>query len=250
MTSVACGAGRQTIIALEAGRDAPSLEPAFRIVRAFAVEVEEVFPLGIEMNRWLPLAGIAGAVVFAAAALGFGAALPGFSHVTHPVAVLGAKGVPHANAFNLLGLMLPGLLASTAMLALRRQLPRDAGWATRIGAQLLLLSALGVVALGLLPLDPADLHNPASSYHATAWMLWWVAFVPGALLLALGLRGRNGWWGLGRACVLAAVGLLYTVLFAVDTLPAGIAQRLGFAIWWLWVAFAGWAAWRASSRAG
>lgn len=200
------------------------------------------------MNRWLPLAGIAGLVVFTAAVVGFGAALPGFSHVTHPVAVLGAKGIPHANAFNLLGLMLPGLLACSAMLALRQRLPRDAGWTVRIGAQLLLLSALGVVALGLLPLDPTDLHNPASSYHATAWMLWWVAFVPGALLLAAGLRGRDGWWVVARLSVLAAAGVLYAVLFAVDTLPAGIAQRLGFGIWWLWIAFAGWVAWRASSR--
>lgn len=200
------------------------------------------------MNRWLPLAGIAGAVVFAAAAVGFGWALSGYSHVTHPIAVLGAKGIPHANAFNLLGLMLPGLLASAAMLSMRQRLPRDAGWPVRIGAQLLFLSTLGVVALGLLPLDPEDLHNASSSYHATAWMLWWVAFVPGALLLALGLRGRAGWWGIGRASVLAAVGMLYAVLFAVDTLPAGVAQRLGFGIWWIWVAWAGWAAWRAAAR--
>ena len=39
----ACGVTRQTIIALEAGRYAPSLELAFRISRAFGVGVEEVF---------------------------------------------------------------------------------------------------------------------------------------------------------------------------------------------------------------
>ncbi len=39
----ACGVTRQTIIALEAGRYAPSLELAFRIARAFGVGVEEVF---------------------------------------------------------------------------------------------------------------------------------------------------------------------------------------------------------------
>ena len=38
-----CGVTRQTIIALEAGRYAPSLELAFRIARAFGVGVEEVF---------------------------------------------------------------------------------------------------------------------------------------------------------------------------------------------------------------
>ena len=45
----ACGVTRQTIIALEAGRYAPSLELAFRIARAFGVRVEDVF-------HWQPLA--------------------------------------------------------------------------------------------------------------------------------------------------------------------------------------------------
>lgn len=39
----ACGVTRQTIIALEAGRYAPSLELAFRIARTFEAGVEDVF---------------------------------------------------------------------------------------------------------------------------------------------------------------------------------------------------------------
>jgi len=39
----ACDVTRQTIIALEAGKYAPSLELAFRIARAFGVGVEDVF---------------------------------------------------------------------------------------------------------------------------------------------------------------------------------------------------------------
>lgn len=39
----ACGVTRQTIIALEAEKYAPSLELAFRIARTFRVGVEEVF---------------------------------------------------------------------------------------------------------------------------------------------------------------------------------------------------------------
>jgi putative transcriptional regulator len=38
-----CGVTRQTIIALEAGRYAPSLELAFRIARALGRVLEEVF---------------------------------------------------------------------------------------------------------------------------------------------------------------------------------------------------------------
>lgn len=39
----ACSVTRQTIIALEAGRYAPSLELAFRIAHAFDVALEDVF---------------------------------------------------------------------------------------------------------------------------------------------------------------------------------------------------------------
>ena len=39
----ACGVTRQTIIALEAGKYAPSLELAFRIAHALGVHIEEVF---------------------------------------------------------------------------------------------------------------------------------------------------------------------------------------------------------------
>ena len=39
----ASGVTRQTIIALEAGKYAPSLELAFRLARAFGVGVEDVF---------------------------------------------------------------------------------------------------------------------------------------------------------------------------------------------------------------
>lgn len=39
----ACGVTRQTIIALEAGRYAPSLELAFRIAHALGARIEEVF---------------------------------------------------------------------------------------------------------------------------------------------------------------------------------------------------------------
>lgn len=39
----ACGVTRQTIIALEAGRYAPSLELAFRIAHALGTPLQEVF---------------------------------------------------------------------------------------------------------------------------------------------------------------------------------------------------------------
>lgn len=190
------------------------------------------------MTRALAFTGPAAMLLFVAALLGFGLALPGYSHIAHPVAVLGAMGVPHALGFNLLGFVLCGALAAVTTLDLRRRLPEDAGWTLRVGAQLALLSAVGFAAMGLLPLDPADLDNPASSLHATAWMLWWVAFVPGALLIALGLRGRPQWRWLARASVMAALLVLFVALLAVELMPAGIAQRLGYLGWLGWMCLA------------
>ena len=185
--------------------------------------------------RW---SGVGATGVFVAALVGFGAALPGYSQISHPVAVLGAKGVPHALGFNLLGFVLTGAMAAAVALDLRRRLPVDAGWRLRVGAQLVLLSALGFAAMGLLPLDPADLDNPASSLHATAWMLWWVAFVPGALLIALGLHRRQSWRGLARASVATALLVLFVALLAVELMPAGVAQRVGYLGWLGWLCVA------------
>lgn len=42
----ACSVTRQTIIALEAGKYAPSLELAFRIAHALGVRIEDVFSWG------------------------------------------------------------------------------------------------------------------------------------------------------------------------------------------------------------
>src|SRR3546814_14653193 len=73
--------------------------------------------------RQLPLsAAIVAVVLFAAAVAGFGAALDGYSQAIHPVGLLGARGMPHALAFNVLGFVLPGVLAALVAWRLRASL--------------------------------------------------------------------------------------------------------------------------------
>lgn len=175
------------------------------------------------------------AALFVAAVLGFGAALPGFDPLGHPVALLGAIGVPHAQAFSWLGFVLPGLLACAVGVRLLRRVPRTAPWSMRVGVQLLALAGLAFAAMGLLPLDASDIESPASQYHASVWMLWVLAFVPGALMFGIGALRLPGWrtpallhLGCGLAMVLAA--------FVLQAwLPAPIAQRLAYACWLLWL---------------
>ncbi|TFZ44083.1 DUF998 domain-containing protein [Stenotrophomonas maltophilia] len=190
------------------------------------------------LSPLLRLSGLIAALLFVTAVLGFGAGLDGYAQARHPVALLGADGVPHALAFNLLGFVLPGLLAALVAECLRRRLPATAGWAPRVGSQMLLLAGLAFAAMGLLPLDVDDLHGPASQLHASAWMIWVLGFVAGTLLLGMfQLRQvqARALGGLAIACgVLAALAA-----FALQgVLPAPLAQRVAFACWAGWLALA------------
>lgn len=191
------------------------------------------------MSRATRFAGIVGAVLFAAAVAGFGAALDGYLQSQHPVALLGARDFPHALAFNLLAFVVPGMLAGVVAMTLRHRLPADAGWVSRIGAQLVFLSALAFIAMGLLPLDANDLENETSRLHGTAWMLWTVAFFPGAALLAFGLWRDRQWSRFARLSLAAALGVLIAAFVQTDAIPAGVAQRIAFAVWFAWLAYAG-----------
>lgn len=200
------------------------------------------------MNHVMRRAGFAAAASFVPAVLAFGHALDGYSQSLHPVALLGATGVPRALAFNLLAFVLPGALAGCQAWALRTALPVQASAAARIGLQLVLLSALAFALQGLLPLDPRDLDDRASRLHATAWMLWWIAFVPGALLLALGAwRARRPSSSIVH--LLAALLVACFALLAERWLGAAVAQRLAFAAWLGWLLLAPWCVSRGEASA-
>ena len=191
------------------------------------------------MKRATGLAGIAAAVLFSVAVAGFGVALEGYSQAQYPVALLGAKAIPNALAFNLLAYVLPGALAAIVALKLRLRLPANAGWGLRMGSQFVLLSALAFIAMGLLPLDPGDLESDASRWHGTAWMAWCVAFVSGAALIGISLLRQLPRISFAWISLLAAAGVLVAAFVLPDTVPSGIAQRIAFAAWFVWFAIAG-----------
>src|SRR5687768_13348240 len=167
------------------------------------------------------------ALLCLAAVAGFSSASPDYSQLGHPVALLGASGEPHALGFNLLGFVAPGLILAWCAFAWRSAAAAD-GWTLRIGLQLAMLSALAFAAQGLLPLVPYNLLAPASRLHAVAWTLWWVAFVPGALLLAAAVSRRR-LAGLAFALLLPACAL-----YGVTLVPAPLAERVAFVLWFGW----------------
>lgn len=169
----------------------------------------------------------------------FAGRIEGYSHAQHPLALLGASPLPGAWLFNLLAFVIPGLLVVWAAVRLRAALPPDMDgtppWSGRLGAQLMLLSALAFAALGLFPLDGTDLEGVRSARHAAVWMVWWIAFAAGGVLLAHGLRGSAALWrGTATSSLLAALLLPVMALLLPMLLPAGSAQRLAFALWFLW----------------
>jgi hypothetical protein len=178
------------------------------------------------------LAGALAPVSATIAAFAAGAALEGYSHRSFPLAYLGAEGIPGAAAFNLFAFVLPGLLAFAVAWQLRAGLSMQASWRARIGARLIALAALGYAAQGLLPLRPEEFDAVVNGLHATAWMLWWIAFLSGAALLAVGGVPR----ALARTCALAAIVIALLVLAPWGGAMTAWAPRLAFFVWLLWTA--------------
>ncbi|MDQ3617772.1 MAG: DUF998 domain-containing protein [Pseudomonadota bacterium] len=174
-----------------------------------------------------------GAVCCLLAIVGFSAALDGYRHDLHPLGLLGAYGIPHAWAFNLLGFVLPGVLLTITAVAVRSRLPVSAGRSAGIGVWLLALSALAFAAQGLWPLDLRELDGPQGQGHATAWTLWWIAFVPGALSLAVGLSRVPAWRMLAMSMAVCAMAVLLLAALPPLLLPGPIAQRIAVVAWLL-----------------
>lgn len=187
------------------------------------------------------------ALISTTAAVALAVPIGGYSHLHHPLALLGVASLPHATAFNLAVFVVPGLLVAWTALRLRAVLPMAttaAGtpsirWLARIGAQLMLISALAFAAQGLLPLDANDLDGARSGRHAAAWMAWWIAFTAGGALLAVGVRDTKDWRTLAATSLFAAMLLPVAALVLPQLIPAGLAQRLAFALWFAWAIHCG-----------
>ena len=102
------------------------------------------------MNCYARMAGHTALMMFVVSAAMFGAMFGenfgNFSHRTHPLAWLGAGGVPRAMMFNLCTFLLPGVLAAVALWQLRSALPPDRRTARRaVGTR---VCSTGSIAVG------------------------------------------------------------------------------------------------------
>lgn len=192
------------------------------------------------MSRSSAHVGLQAGLTFAVSAWAFSLFVDGYSHRVHPLGLLGALGVPHAVAFDIVGFAVPGLLAAWVCWRLRESV-EHAGRAARIGAWMTLLSCLAFAAQGVFRLDPEHLESTASRLHGVAWMLWWLAFAPGAALLAWGLRSCPGWGAVAAVSAVAAVAVPVFAMAPNTWLPAALAHRIAFGLWFAWLAWASYA---------
>jgi len=160
--------------------------------------------------------------------------LPGFHPARHPLALLGAVGVPGALLFNVLGWCVPGLLASLLVVVLQRACGQ-ASAAARVGLHMLLLGAVAFTALGVFPLQVEALDGPQSQLHASVWMIWALAWIAGSGLLAFGLRGAHAWAALVRMTVMTAAVIGVAAFALPSLLPAPVAQDIAFLAWAGWL---------------
>ena len=189
-------------------------------------------------RRWPAIAGLLAGPWFAFALLAFAARVPEYRHALHPAALLGAGGMPDALAWNLLGFVVPGALAAVALQALHGALrAAGEGAVARIGATVLLLSALAFAAQGLLPLQLGQAFDAGPArLHVAAWMAWWLAALAGFVLLAAGLRRRP----VAATATLLAAAVVAAALHAQALpLPGGVRERIALAAWFGWIACAG-----------
>ncbi|KLJ01783.1 hypothetical protein WQ56_05355 [Luteimonas sp. FCS-9] len=150
-----------------------------------------------------------------------------------PLALPGATGLAHAPAFNLLAFGAPGLAVAAVAWRARAWAP-GAGLVAGVALRLWLLAALLFALQGALPLDAGELDGGGSRAHATAWLLWALAFGAGAALAAVALPRV-------RIASLLAVAAVATALALPAIAASGAADRVLLLAWCGWT---GWLAWR------
>jgi hypothetical protein len=187
------------------------------------------------------MAGLLAGPCCAVALVGFALRVPGYHHLLHPPALLGAAGMPDAFAWNLLGFILPGLLAAVGLQGVHRALRRrGVGFMARLGATLLLLSTVAFAGQGLVSLQLGQAVDAGSArLHVALWMLWWLAALAGFVVLALGSLRRPAF---AIATLLVAALLLLALHATFLPIPGGLRERIALSAWFGWIAVASWRA--------
>ena len=184
-------------------------------------------------GRLLPTVALLAAACFGASVWGFGAGLEGYARLVYPVSILGARGIPHAAAFNAVGFVLCGLLMAIVAAGLCRSVA-PAGRLARIGGWILLFSTLAFAALGVFPLHVDDSEATSARLHIACWSLWWLTTAAGGVLLSLGSRRWGGGWAWRIASAVVALLVPWCSVHAPAAWGFALSERIAFGLWFGW----------------
>ena len=184
-----------------------------------------------QRDRLPSLPVLLAAICFSASVWGFGAGLDGYSQLAYPVSILGAHGIPHASAFNVVGFVLPGVLMAIVAAGMCRSIA-SVGALARIGGWILLFSTLAFAALGVFPLHVDDGEATSSRLHIACWSLWWLTTATGGVLLSAGARGWRGGWRIASAVI--ALLVPWCSVYAPVAWGFALSERIAFGLWFGW----------------
>jgi hypothetical membrane protein len=189
-------------------------------------------------TRVVGFLGIAACVLFWVTSFVLGGLRPSYSHSMNTISELGARGTPNATWWNVGGFIVPGLLLALAGGVIAHAIGRDQSRLRSLSSLLLVLSGLAIAGQGVIPADMtngvADITSPYTRGHFISSLVAAAAWSIGVLLLTGPMKSSPEWHSL-RIVSIVLVLLALVASFALrGTLPDGLAQRLGNAIFFTW----------------
>lgn len=182
--------------------------------------------------------GIVALAWFWLATVIFGALRPGYSHVVNEISELGVMGTPNAVWWNVLGFGVTGVLAAIVGGTIAGSIGREPSIAAKIARVLLVIAGLGIAAQGVFPAEMVngvvDIGSPSTRAHFLSGLATGVAWLLGVLALVGPMRRDATWRGLYLANIVLAGLTIVASLTLRGLLDAGLAQRIGNAIFMVW----------------
>ena len=170
---------------------------------------------------------------------------PEFSHLTKAVSELGSLDAPDLWFWNVLGYILPGIAIALLGLGLKREFS--------LTSRRFVVPALALTASGLLMamsgVFPGDFENRASArmiFHTVGSVGSFVAFLVAGFWLPRAFRSIEEWRWLAWPSLTLVVASILAGFLRSGAAP-GLGQRVGFVLFFAWVAMVGYALLRSRS---
>ena len=185
----------------------------------------------------LAVCGTVGPVSYAFVTAILGLLWPKYNPISMGMSELGAVGAPHAFFMNAFGFQLLGVLVAAFGFGLYRSLRN--GLISKIGAVLIVIGGIDMIAVGFFPMDPAGLPNSLTNIgHDITATIASNAVTIGMIVLTLGFRKDNQWrpfWLFTLVSAIASIALSPFPMFPTYNPYAGLIQRMamGFALLWI-----------------